>query len=165
MPSPPATYIPDILEEHVEELAFLWGQRQTALRDPDYTIREFGHLEERITAHRDGVLAVGDHALPLLEDGLAQDDALLVFAAAYPLLHSGSPSATARVLDAFRNAEGERLARLEDALRHAPLGGGLPLAGPLPKRARARRRRGIDRARLPLGSSSRRRRGPALSPA
>ena len=51
MPAPTATFIPDILEEHLEELAFLWGQRQTAVRDPRYTTREFTHLEERITAH------------------------------------------------------------------------------------------------------------------
>ena len=45
MPSPRATFIPDILEEHLEELAFLWSQRQTALRDPRYTIHELTHLD------------------------------------------------------------------------------------------------------------------------
>lgn len=126
MPSSPVTYISALLELHAEELAFLWGQRQAALRDPDYTIREFADLEDRIVAHREGLRAVGDHALPLLEENLGQDDPLAVFSAAFALLHFGSPSATRRVLETFREAEGERLTSLEQALRHGPLDGGLP---------------------------------------
>src|SRR5438093_13327929 len=101
----PATYIRDILEEHVEELAFLWGQRRTALRSPRYTVRAFFHLEERIAAHLQGVLAVGGEALPLLEDTLRDGDSLAAFAAGYALLHHENHTATARVLDAFTHAE------------------------------------------------------------
>lgn len=124
MPAP-ATHIPDILEEHVEELAFLWGQRQSAVRDPSYTIREFTHLENRITAHLHGVLAVGEVALPLLEDTLASDDPSMTFAAAYALLHAKNPTATARVRESFTHAEGEVLAALRDALAQAPLNPGV----------------------------------------
>ena len=137
MPSARLTHLPDLLELHVEELAFLWGQRQTALRDPDYTIREFAHLEDRIVAHREGVRTVGDHALPLLEAGLAQDDPQEVFAAAYALLHFGSPSATQRVIDAFRDAEGPRLTGLEEALRHGPLDNALGLVQLLSQNGRS----------------------------
>jgi len=125
MPSPRATFIPDILEEHVEELAFLWEQRQAALRDPRYTIREFSYLEERIRAHLHGVLAVGDVALPLLEDSLAGDDPSMIFAAAYALLHAENETATARVRDSFGHAQGEVLAALRDALAQAPLNPGV----------------------------------------
>jgi len=120
---PTATYIPDILEEHLDEVAFLWGQRQVALHGPDYTVWQFLRLEERIAAHGSGVLAVGDLALPLLEDCLTQDDPLTVFAAAYALLRFGSPSAAGRVVEAFSAAEGNKLAGLEAALSHAPLNG------------------------------------------
>src|SRR5436189_4016231 len=101
MPSPTTTFIPDILEEHVEELAFLWDQRRTAVRDPRYTIRELTHLEERIAAHLQGTLAVGEVALPLLEDTLAADDPSMVFAAAYALLHTKNQTATTRIHDSF----------------------------------------------------------------
>ena len=73
--------MPDILEEHLEELAFLWGQRQAALRHPEHTLRSFSGLEERIEAHLHGLLAVGDQANPLLEEKLTCDDELVVFAA------------------------------------------------------------------------------------
>src|SRR6266542_3480834 len=125
MASQPWTYIPDLLEEHIEELGYLWGRRQTALRDPDYTLKDFLYIEERIAAHRDGVRAVGDLALPLLEETLKQDDPLTTFAAAYALLQFGSPSATQRVVDTFRSAKDDRLASLEDALRHGPIDSGL----------------------------------------
>src|SRR3989449_11130807 len=125
MPSPIATYIPDILEEHIEELAVLWGQRQIAVHDPDYTIRELAHLEDRIAAHLDGVLAVGEVALPLLEETLSDDDPLMVFAAAYALLHTKNPTATARVRDSFGHAQGPVLAALQEALAQAPLNPGV----------------------------------------
>src|SRR3989441_271313 len=125
MPAPIATFIPDILEEHIEELAFLWGQRQNAIRDPRYTTREFTHLEERISAHLQGVLAVGEVALPLLEDTLAGEDPAMVFAAAYALLHAKNETATARVRDSFGHAQGPVLAALQDALAQAPLNPGV----------------------------------------
>src|SRR2546422_7239882 len=125
MPSPRVTFIPDILEEHVEELAFLWEQRQAAVRDPRFAIREFAYLEERIRAHLHGVLAVGEVALPLLEDTLSADDPPTVFAAAYALLHAKNETATARVRDSFGRAQGPVLAALQDALAQAPLNPGV----------------------------------------
>src|SRR3989475_12590133 len=125
MPTPTATYIPDILEEHIEELAFLWEQRQAAVRDPRYTIRELTHLEERITAHLHGVLAVGEVALPLLEDTLSADDPHMVFAAASGLLQAKNGAATARGRDSFGHAQGPVLAALQDALAQAPLNPGV----------------------------------------
>jgi uncharacterized protein (TIGR02270 family) len=119
-------YIPDILEEHLEELAFLWGQRRTALRSARYTVRAFAHLEERVAAHLHGVLAVGGEALPLLEDLVREGDSDAAFAAGYALLHHGDATASARMLDAFARAEDGRLGGLRDALCHGPAGSVLP---------------------------------------
>ena len=115
-----STYIPDILEEHLEELEFLWGQRQNALRDPDYTLKAFWDLEERIEAHLQGVLVPGDSPMPLLEEGLRAEDSLAVFAAAYSLLRKNAERATSLVLDHFPDSNGERLAGLREALSYAP---------------------------------------------
>lgn len=116
-----ATFLPDILEEHLEELAFLWGQRQRALRDPDYTLRSFSDLEGRIEAHLRGVLVAGEQSLPLLEGELSSDDELVVFASAFSLLHSRVPSSASLVFDAFRGAQGNKLAGLRQALSHGPI--------------------------------------------
>jgi uncharacterized protein (TIGR02270 family) len=128
MPAPRATFITDILEEHLEELAFLWGQRRSALRSPRYTRRAVGDLEERIDAHLQGILTVGEPAIPLLESTLLDGDDLDAFAASYALLSMRAPALTAKVLDAFRTAEGATLNGIREALCHVP---GAPLIADL----------------------------------
>lgn len=122
MTAPRLTYIPDIVEEHFEELQFLWGLRARAARSPSYTLRELGMLEERIEARVQGLFAVGDRVLPLLDAGLAGEDAGAVFIAAFALLRTGTEPAARRVVDAFARAEGRRLDALCDAMCtvHAP---------------------------------------------
>jgi uncharacterized protein (TIGR02270 family) len=118
LPAAKLRFLPDILEEHFEELAFLWGQRRTALRSPNYTRRAFLQLESRIEAHVQGILVVGDGALPLLEEGLRSDDPDLLFAAAYALLRAGSGRGVQLVGEAFFGSEGEKLEALREALAH-----------------------------------------------
>jgi uncharacterized protein (TIGR02270 family) len=115
------SFVPDILEEHLEELGFLWWQRQLALRHPSYTIREFSDLEERIQAHLQGIMVVGDGALPLLEESLSSDDDQSALAAASALLHFRASVSASRVLDTFATSSGHRLVALRQALCHAPL--------------------------------------------
>jgi uncharacterized protein (TIGR02270 family) len=121
MTAPAWTFIPDVLDEHLEELAFLWGARMTALRSPRHTRRSLMDLEERIQAHLQGVLAVGSKALPRIEISFAADDPFDVFAAAFSLLHTRDPALQARVFDAFSQASGPRLHGLTMALSHGPL--------------------------------------------
>jgi uncharacterized protein (TIGR02270 family) len=116
-----ATYIVDILEEHLEELGFLWGQWRAALGDGDYTTAAVGELEERIRARLHGVCVPGERAWPRLMELLHGDDADLAFAAAYSLLHSGVPGNAAQVIDAFATAGDEMLTALQMALAHGPL--------------------------------------------
>jgi uncharacterized protein (TIGR02270 family) len=121
MASPKIVVMQDLLEEHFEELQFLWGQRQSALRSPRYGIRDLSDLEERIEAHLQGLLVGGEHGLAFLEKGLAEDDPVLVFLGAYGLLRSNTESAAQRVLDDFLKAEGKRLDGLRQALCHGPI--------------------------------------------
>ena len=121
------TFIPDIAEEHYEELQFLWSQRRNALRSSAYTMREMGMLEERIEAHTQGLLVLGAHLLGLVEPGLAGDDELPAFAAAHALLRLGAADALTRVREAFVSAEGRKLVGLREALAHGPAQPLLPL--------------------------------------
>jgi uncharacterized protein (TIGR02270 family) len=114
--APRLTYLPDLLEEHIEEVEFLWAQREAALLSARQTQRDLAHCDERIQGHVQGILAAGEHAPPLLEERLAGDDDNVVFAAAYPMLRSGSAPAADRLLEAFSTAEGPRLDGLKRAL-------------------------------------------------
>jgi uncharacterized protein (TIGR02270 family) len=116
-----ATYIVDILDEHLDELGFLFGQWRSAQRDPDYSLSAVADLEERIRGHQQGIQVPGDKAWPRLLELLAGDDADLVFAAAYSLLHTARPEHIAAVLAAFATAEEELLTACTAALAYGPL--------------------------------------------
>src|SRR6266704_5667510 len=116
MPAAKLRLMPDLLEEHFEELQFLWGQRRSALRSPLYTARELLDQEERIEAHVQGLLVAGDQLIPLVEEGLASDDPLLVFASTYVLLRLNTEAAIRRAGAAFAAAEGGGLQGASESL-------------------------------------------------
>ena len=121
MGKPLATFIPDIVIEHYEEVEFIWGQRQSALDDPAYSMRELVDLQERIEAHVQGLLVGGERVIPFVVEGLSADDPSLAFAAGYPLLRLNQPDPARLVLDAFDRARGGRLDGLRQALCHGPV--------------------------------------------
>src|SRR5687767_7765062 len=111
-----ASTLVDILEEHLEELQFLWPQRRAALRSPRWTARELGELDSRIEAHVQGLLIGGEATRAMLEPALGDDDT--AFAAAYVLLRFGQPDLHTLVLDTFLK---KPCAGLVEAFCHAPL--------------------------------------------
>ena len=121
MTAPKRAYIPELIERHYEELQFLWEQRESALRSPRYTMREFAALEQRIEAHVQGLLVAGVDLIQLVEEGLASDDPARAFAAAYSLLRLENETATLAVIQAFSAAQGKQMHGLRQALSHAQL--------------------------------------------
>jgi uncharacterized protein (TIGR02270 family) len=117
--SPKLTFIPDILEEHYEELQYLWGHRQVALRSPRHVLRHLTEFEERMEAHVQGLLIAVEAMVPLVEGGLISDDPLEAFASGYLLLRSGDKIAP-RALMAFANAKDSGLRGLTEAISHGP---------------------------------------------
>jgi uncharacterized protein (TIGR02270 family) len=117
--------VPDIVEEHCDELQFLWTQRRNALRSSSFTERALRMLEERIEAHVDGMLVAGERMLELVEPCVVGEEEMPAFAAAFTLLRRGSPDGLRRVLDAFQNPKGQALLGLRDGLAHGH-------SGPLP---------------------------------
>lgn len=55
-----ARIVPDIVEQHAEEAAFLWSLRDAATDQPHIALRDLADLEERIEAHLDGLRVAGD---------------------------------------------------------------------------------------------------------
>jgi uncharacterized protein (TIGR02270 family) len=113
--------IPEVYAKHIEEFAFLWGQRQAALRSPDYMLSDVARLDERLGAHLEGLLLAGEAAIPALDAVMAGDDPQTVAAAAYILLSLKTPKAAERVMETFPKAEGEKLEALRLALCHGPV--------------------------------------------
>ncbi len=120
MPDAPLKFLPDLVEEHFEELAFLWGQRRHALTSRRFFPRDLDRLEKRIEAHLEGLLIAGDELAAFVRPGLEGDDADEAFAAGYGLLRSRLPDATDRVWEAFASATGARAEGLAEAFAHGP---------------------------------------------
>jgi uncharacterized protein (TIGR02270 family) len=120
MTDAPLKFLPDLVEEHFEELAFLWGQRRGALRSPRYMPRDLDRLETRIEAHLQGLLIAGDELGEFVRAGLAGDDADEAFAAGFGLLRSRIPGGSDKVWEAFSSATGPRADGLAEAFAHGP---------------------------------------------
>jgi uncharacterized protein (TIGR02270 family) len=118
--APKLAFIPDLIEEHYEELQFLWLRRRDALRSPAYREREILMLDERIESHVQGMLVIGERIADFVEPGLFGDEETAAFGAAFALLHLGTATALTRVIDTFESAKAPKLPGLRDALAHGP---------------------------------------------
>src|SRR5687768_12989370 len=116
----PVGYIPDILEEHLEELQFLLARRPALMRSPTAHVHDLADLDERILAHLDGVLAVGDPAVAVASELLSGDDPTSVHAATVALAHLPGPGAADRLAHAAATARGDVLIAMAEALRLCP---------------------------------------------
>ena len=103
MISPKVVLLRDVLEEHLDELPFLWQLRRDAVRSPERTRSDVDRLDERIRAHAAGLLVARGELGEIVGPLLSSDDPPAAFAAGFVLLRTGGEGARA-VLDAFRAA-------------------------------------------------------------
>lgn len=121
MTAPRARHIPQLLDIHAEDLAFLWGQRRAALDSPEQTLRSIAQLNERIEAHVQGLLIAPSGVLgPRLEAAMAGGDRDEVFAEAIAALRCDDAAATRLAVTEFSRAGGPALLGLRDAMGQAP---------------------------------------------
>jgi uncharacterized protein (TIGR02270 family) len=110
-----------VLEEHFEELDFLWEQREGLVFAPDWTLAELAELEARADAHLAGLALGQAHTLELVRPALAGKEWGAATAATLALLALDADAARREVIDALSGAEGEALEGLRLGLRHGPL--------------------------------------------
>ncbi len=116
----PLTFIPDILDEHLEEVAMLLARRATLAQSPTAQLHHLADLDERLLAHLDGVNAVGEAAGEPLRTLITGDDPSAVRGAAFVLLRGDVPEARALMREAFLAATGEPVLAMADALLLGP---------------------------------------------
>jgi uncharacterized protein (TIGR02270 family) len=110
----------DVLEEHFEELDFLWEQRERHIFTPDWTVRQLAELESRAEAHLDGLRIGGEHAVTLAAPFLVGDETGPATAAAFTLLAADPPRADA-VIEAACRATAPARTGIRIGLRHAEI--------------------------------------------
>jgi uncharacterized protein (TIGR02270 family) len=114
----------DILEEHLDEAAFLRQMWEQSLRSPDYALWEIAEgPEARMLAHLDGLVIGGKRvAKKLLLPALKSDEPGKAFAAAFALLASEDGDFLGEVLLALEKSEADARSALRRALEVAPVG-------------------------------------------
>ena len=112
----------EVVEEHLDEAAFLYTQWEQALVSPLYKLEEVrDRVEERMLAHLDGLIVGGGQVaerllVPALRTGISGS----AFAGAAALLLQSSAQADEAVLTAVREAAPLQLVELQRALQLFP---------------------------------------------
>src|SRR4051812_27330769 len=74
----------EVVDQHAEEAAFLWTQRDRATEAPQYALKDLAKLDERVEAHVDGLRVAADAgwatALAQLDQGRGEVFAASVLA-------------------------------------------------------------------------------------
>lgn len=61
--------IPQIIDRHAEDAAFLWLQRDAAVKEPHYTLTDLVELDDRLNSHLDGLSVAAELArAPILKN-------------------------------------------------------------------------------------------------
>ncbi len=71
-----------VVRQHAENASFLWTQRDRAVTEPHYRLKDIAKLDERVEANIDGLRVAGEVGWMLCEEGLEQQGTGEVFAAA-----------------------------------------------------------------------------------
>lgn len=111
----------DIVEEHFDELDFLWEHREANLFTPDWILEDLAEHEERAEAHLDGLRLAELHAVDLAEERVVGEETFAATAAALVLFEAGEPKYHELIGEAFRTAGPAAVDGIRIALRHRPL--------------------------------------------
>lgn len=107
----------DVIEEHLDELDFLWELREASIFRASLRPLHLARLEERMLAHLDGLLEAGAAGVELARAELASESWSRVAAASWVLLRQSVPQIDS-VADSLAGAPPDAAAGHRLALRH-----------------------------------------------
>jgi len=92
-----------VIDQHGEEAAFLWTQRDHAVGAPQYSLKDLARLDERVESHVDGLRVAASAgwgtAVNLVEEGPGE-----VFAASVLAFESGDAERVEKVMEVGASA-------------------------------------------------------------
>lgn len=93
------TAILKILNQHAEEAALIWSQRDHAIGAPHYDLEDLAKLENRVEAHIDGLRIAGEAGWEVVKEELGWQEPGEVFTAAVLAFESNDPDRIEEVLE------------------------------------------------------------------
>ena len=89
----------EVVEQHAEDAAFLWTQRDNAVMAPNYSLKDLADLDERVEANIDGLRVAGETGWKICEDALDLEGPGEVFAAGVLAFESKDKERIDKVLE------------------------------------------------------------------
>lgn len=111
--------LPDIVEEHFDELDWLWEHREANVFTPDWTLEDLAWCEERAEAHLDGLRLAELHGIDLARARIGSGEPSAALAATLVLCSDPSEAPLDLVRDALRAGEPPIVDGVRRALRHS----------------------------------------------
>lgn len=111
----PLTFLPDVLEEHLEELEMMLPLRHGAVRERDAWHHHLVSTDDRLLGHLDGVVAVGDKGLPWIDHFLGSDEPTAVEAGTLACLALGTSAAHERITALWTGDDATKLPSVANA--------------------------------------------------
>jgi uncharacterized protein (TIGR02270 family) len=87
-----------IVEQHAEETAFLWTQRDRAVLSRNYKLKDLARLDERVEAHLDGLRIAGNAGWNICKQTVEAEETGAIFALAGLAFESSDPQKIKEVL-------------------------------------------------------------------
>jgi hypothetical protein len=113
--------VPDVIGEHLDEIAFLNVQRRKLLFSPELPLSRLPAHDARIAAHHAGLVTAGHAAVELAISRFDEAfDPWDIYAAAYVWLELGTPG-MAEVVERLAGADAELVPAWAEALRRVRL--------------------------------------------
>jgi uncharacterized protein (TIGR02270 family) len=109
----------DVIEEHFEELDFLWELREGVIFAPDWNLDDLAELEERAEAHLDGLRLAELHAVDIARPHLTGKFSGGATAAAFVLMETGDRELAAEVTRALAEAKEPARDGVRIGLKHS----------------------------------------------
>jgi hypothetical protein len=116
---------PDLVEENLEEAAFLWGRWETELTSLTRNLDAvWSWTEDRLNGTLDGVMVASGALLSdVIDQALAHDESTFHTVAAHVLTVAPEPDARARLAGVLCEARGARLAAMLRGIEVSQLDG------------------------------------------
>lgn len=89
-----------VVRQHAGDAAFLWGQRDRAVFEPHFRLRDLVRWDGRVEAHLDGLRVAGDFGWGLCREALGEEDPGGAFSATVLAFGSGAADRVGAVLEA-----------------------------------------------------------------
>lgn len=94
-----ALFNEDVITQHAEDAAFLWIQRDQAVKAPNYSLKDLSDMDERVEAHLDGLRIADQVGWQICEEALDNEEPGDIFTAGVLAFESGDTERIQKVLD------------------------------------------------------------------